>query len=320
MSGRGGRVLVAVLALAVLVGCASAKLNGSVTEFSAVTGEAVKMQRQALSSYATTERQRIRAELARERVGLALSTGCIGLESAPQQLDNCYVTRLDGTPIEVYAEPEHVLALGTAMETYALQLNRLAGDAAADSRTFSASLMALATSVGSLDGAIAKISSQAAVPQKRLDAVASIAASVGNLVLASQRAEALRRIIIASDDTVQSATSSLAQADEALRGAANIAALQALSRAEAELETAVSSNAATTVIEQKQGAFLKLFDEFRQRAATQSAWTAIGSAHHKLADVARSGASPADILAFTKQLMTAARSIALAAQNLGATS
>lgn len=312
---RRGR-LAWLLPLALLAGCASAELNGSVSQFSVVTGEAVMAQRKTLSAYATTERQRLRRELAQNRVELSLSEGCIGLESAPERLSSCHVVATDGAAIEVYPDPQYVVALGTAMESYAVQLNRLAGDATTDSKQFSASLMGLAASVGSLDGAIAKLTATAALPQKRLDAVATIVASAGNLVLASQRAAALRRIIIASDETVEAATSSLAQADEALRGAANVTALQALSKAKAELRQAIASKAATSVIEQKQDVFLRLFEDFRQRAAVQSSWLAIGAAHHELARMARAGASPADILAFTQQMMTAARSIALAVPDL----
>jgi len=308
---------IAALLVVLLAGCTSSKLNSSVSTFGVATGEVVKAQQQSLLAYATSERQRIRAKLAADKVKLILSPGCIALASHPEQVASCFVTTSDSQPIASYADPANVIALGNAMQAYALQLNRLAGDANADAQSFTKSLLALAGSVGSLDGALAGLGNTDRVTtQKHLDAVATIVATAGNLYLSSQWAAMLRRIIIASDEVVQSATYRLAKADETVRGYSNVATLQLLAAAEEDVSVAIDAGATPAVIADRQTAFLTLFEQYRVKASVQSGWLSIGVAHGELARMARSGASPSDMLAFTQALMAAARSVGVALQTL----
>jgi hypothetical protein len=311
------RFAAGALTVILLAGCSSSKLTGAVSGYGTAVNVAVKAQQEQLTSFSTQETKRISDDLAARRAELTYSKGCVAVVNTPETVGDCYVVTRDGQRIATPYEASNIVALGAALEEYARQLNRLAADSSKDGEAFVTSMTTLAASIAELSGAVAKSTgTKPAVTEPQLGAVAKVVATVGNVYLQREREAALRRIIIASDPFVQQATTALSKADEVLRGYGLTIALDKLSASEEALAQAIADKASVGIVQDRQAAFLRQFDEFKKGAAMQSGFKGLGAAHARLADVARSGASAEDMLAYMRELMAAAKSIAQSVQTL----
>lgn len=296
-------------------GCSSSGLiTSNVAAFGALTTEAVDGQKVKLATFSKAETERIKAKLARDKVELTYSPGCVAVVHTTVAADDCFVMEISGKPVETAYDAVHVIALGEALAEYAAQLGQLAADSSKDGQAFGTSLTGLATSVGQLDAALAGIANtKPVVAQGQLGALATVAAEVGKLYLRQQRASALRKIIIAAHPFVQEATTLLSRADGALRGYDLSMRFNEMVRAQGALGEAIAANSG---IGPKQEAFVRSFEGFRQAAASEDVFLRLGAAHGKLADAARAGASVADMAAYLTELTQAAKAIAQATKVL----
>jgi hypothetical protein len=307
------RALSAIALATVLLagGCtSSSRMTTAVDAFSKETLKALELHRRQLAFYTTEATDDFANDLADERAVLTITTGCVTAVDDPQSLAECRVEKRGGGKVEFVFQPANVIALSAALQDYVAQLGRLAASSKQDTDAFGAAVRAVASSVASLDGATASLVKTPPVTSKaQLDAVANIVAEVGSIYLASQRVTALRKIIVASNDIVVEAAEQLAKVDDLLGEYASIAALEDLNAAENDLRAAVASGASKAVVREKQQLMLRNFNAFREKVAVQSGFLALGRAHDELAQAARSGASVEDMLAFTKELMNAARAV-----------
>jgi hypothetical protein len=308
---------VAALLVVLLAGCTSSKLSGQASGFGKLTLDAVAAQKLQLSAYAEEEAKDIAAELAEKRVELTYSSACLGLANHTDEPAACVVLTASGDKVPTPFAATNTVELAASLGAYADGLVQLSGDFSKDSTAFSASLALLATRVGGLSGAISSVAQQKLpFSTAQLSAVANIAATVGNLYLESERANALRRIIVAADPFVREATLQLARSDEQLRGIGLARAFEKMRLARVALSKAVASEAASTAVGVKQKEFLKAFDDYKRQAAMKSGFLALGEAHGQLAAIAKSGGSAADMAAYFLKLTTAAKSIAQSVQTL----
>lgn len=285
-------------------------MTSAVGAFSQETTKALELHRRQLSFYTTEASDDFANDLAEERAVLMITKACATAVDDPDALSQCRIIKKGGAELDFVFQPANAVALASALEEYVVELARLAASSKQDTDAFGAAVKAVATSVAALDGATASIADSNPVTSKaKLDAVAAIAAEVGTLYLRSQRATALRKIIVASNDIVVAAAQQLAQVDDLLGDYASVAALEDLNTAENELRAAISSGAAKALVREKQQIVVRNFNAFKEKAGVQSGFLALGRAHAELAAAAKSGASVDDMLAFTKELMSAARVI-----------
>lgn len=306
----------AALVVVLLAGCASGKLAGAVPAFGTATSAAVKVQQEQLVAFTNQEAERIKQDLARDRVALGYSDGCGRLTDPRAKAEDCYLVGTTGTAIETPFVASNVVALGNALVAYADALGQLAADSRKDADAFSKSLTDLAASVGGLNGAVSKVTSVSKISPAQLGAVASIVGKVGNLYFEHQRATALRRIIVASDPFVQEATAVLAAADEALRRNSTAQAFIRLEVASNALEESIEAGQGAQALRPKQDAVFTEFAALRQRAAMRNGFVLLGDTHHDLAAVARSGASFEEMAAYAMRLAETAKAIAQSAETL----
>lgn len=312
------RLALFAIVLLLLGGCGStAKLTGAATGFGAVTSGAVKAQKTQLATFAAGQTKRMEAQLATDATLLTFSPGCTTLVETLKGAEDCFVTDRSGKPVVTAYDVEHVLALGAALDLYAQELVRLAGDSSKDADAFSASLTSLANAVAALDGAAAKtFKSKPTASPPKLTAVANVVATVGNLYFQHQRAAALRKIIISSQPVVKNAIGTLVEADDALRGYDLATEFAEMVRLRGDLALAIASKAGPDAIGAKQRAFLARFDRLKGRATLQSSFAELVDTHERLAIAAASGASAEDMLAYMKSLTSAAASVAQSLETL----
>jgi hypothetical protein len=299
------RKIALVAMLAITSGCISPAFRDSVGQFGTVTKTTVTAQGQQLAAISATEQERIRAQLAANRVDLVLAPSCAetlapndtGTADPPAPV--CTLARADGTALTDAPRYEHILALGAALSAYADSLIALAADSSQDQKAFAGSLSALATSLGGLDGAIQRVTGgDRAASQPQLNAVATLVAEAGNLYFAYERSRVLKRIIIAGDPTVQRAVDLLTGADAGI-DLYNRNALLLHLRATANNARRLAANPGTsaTAMRAAQDALFAEVATYNRYAAGVQRFRAIGAAHTQLVRAARANASAADLAA-----------------------
>jgi hypothetical protein len=308
VSGLGlrlrGAASAAVLALA-LAGCVNPAFRESVGEYGTLTQATAAQQTARLAQVAAEEEERIRADLANRRVNLRVSSACalrMGMEAAGggdagAPAAACTLVQEGGKPVEAFPHFDHIVALGAALSGYAGNLVLLAADPSEDQAAFSQSVTSLGTSLGSLDGAVRKLAgAKGGDAGSRLAPVAAFMADAGSLYFANRRAQALKRLVVASDPLVQEATGLLAQADDQLALYTRAPLGQALMTAQTEA-SAVAGNPASSTAEVRaaQDKLFAALAAYNALDATTKPFRAIGNAHAKLAEAARKGASAAEM-------------------------
>jgi len=252
-------------------------------------------------------------ELAKERVELVLSVGCApAIENT--NVNNCFVERRDGKPLETPFNAVHLTNLRKALGTYSSNLALLAAGVADSDAAFRKQFDSFASSLGSLSGAVKSATGTSVLEEDDYTFAASILAELGSLYFEYQRINALRRIIVETNPVVQKATAFLGQADVILVDANNFATLEDLSAAEDKVRRLTNSPNATTAAIRK--AQLDLIDKteayrmgFRDPAKAKSAFTKLAEAHAELAKAAKSRWSSEDLKAALKLIFAAAESI-----------
>lgn len=293
--------LAALTAALLLSACVNPAFRQSIGEYGALTKAAAAQQNARVTQIAAEEAERIRSDLAARRVDLRLKPDCAarlltdpsGGGAAPV----CGLVEVGGKPIAQAPGFANVIALTGALSDYADQLIALAADSTQDQAAFAQSVTALGTAVGGLDGAVRTATgAKAGTDSPRIGAVAGLLAETGSLYFAQRRAAVLKRIVIAADPVVQSATGLLSGADERVqlyyRSELAAALLQAQDHA-----SAVANDPASSVADVRaaQDALFAQVDAYNAQGADTLRFQAIGEAHAKLAQAARAGASPAEL-------------------------
>lgn len=286
----------------VLGACVNPAFRETTGQFGAVTKAAVSQQNERLALIAANEAERIRADLAANRRQLVLDPACgteIALEGSLVRPEcKLLISGQGAVPIEQAPRYQNILDLSDALNGYADGLIALAADASEDEAAFAKSLSGLASSLGTLDGAIQKATN--ATPADRsakYGAVATLIAQAGNLYFAHRRNKALKRIVLAGDPLVQEAVTLLsavgARIDLYDRAGLFEKLAEAQDRAE---EVAHDSNQSVAAVRAAQDDLFTALAAYNY-GADRRRFAEIGVAHAKLAAAARSGASLAEMKA-----------------------
>jgi hypothetical protein len=299
-----------------LAGCVSDQFTASLSQFQSTTSTAVDVQKAQIATIQSQDATRIRNALAVQKVALRPSAACADLIGSDRNIGECQLVGPEGAPIESAVNVANILALGQSLNDYAKALSVLAADTSSDGQAFSKSLSTLAEKVGVLDGAVAKVSNTTGLPQKQLNAVATIISQAGNLYFEARRVAVLRRIVIATDPFVKEATFRLAGTDDALRTGLTNVALRDLNRASDTLSNAIASGAPVTEIKARQAAVFDAMDAYKQRAASTNSFLQLGEAHAHLARAAAAGAQGPELFAAILRLADTAKTISQSAETL----
>jgi hypothetical protein len=292
------------IASLVAAGCVNPAFRETTGQFGAVTKAAVSQQNDRLAVIAANEAERIRADLAANRRQLVLDPAC-GLEIALDEAMPAPECRLlvsgrpSPTPIEQAPRYQNILDLSDALNAYADGLIALAADASEDEAAFAKSLSGLATSLGSLDGAIQKATG--ATPADRsakFGAVATLIAQAGNLYFAHQRNKALKRIVLAGDPLVQEAAALLSGVGAGIDLYDRKGLYAKLRSAQRQAQdTAADTSQSVEAVRVAQDDLFTALAAYNSYGADRRRFAEIGVAHAKLAAAARSGASLAEMKA-----------------------
>ena len=299
--GRGGaRVGLAVASALLLSACVNPAFRQSVGEYGALTRAAAAQQNARVAAIAADEAERIRADLAARRVDLRLKPDCAArllTDPASGPAAVCSLVEVGGKPIEQAPGFANIVALTDALSDYADQLIALAADSTQDREAFAQSVTGLGSAVGALDGAVRSATGSAAGHDApRIEAVAAVLAEAGSLYLAQRRAAALKRIVIAADPIVQSATGLLSGADDRVQLYYRAELAGALLKAQ-DHASAVAHDPGSSVADVRaaQDALFAQLAAYNGQGADTLRFRAIGEAHAKLAQAARAGASAAEL-------------------------
>jgi hypothetical protein len=306
MDGRPPARLAAVAAALFLSACVNPAFRDSVGEYGALTRAAAAQQEARVTQVAADEEERIRAGLAAGRADLRLDNCEPDPEvGASGPLPTCTLRLKGGEPVEMAPSFANIAALSGALTTYADNLVLLAADPEGDQKSFTESVASLATSLGGLDGAV-RTAAGAAPDQTgpKLDAVAALVAQGGNLYFAQRRARALKRIVIAADPLVQSATRILSGVDGQLLSYARNELYARLQSAQ-DAATAIVNRPGSTSgeIRAAQDALFTQVAAYNSLGSDTLRFKAIGEAHAKLATAARRGASAGEMKAAVEAVL-----------------
>lgn len=310
---------VAVLLLVTFVtGCAGSTYRTAVAEFGQSTRVAVDQQSSSLRSIIDAENQLIRTELAENRVDLILSGDCIASVLRQEEPD-CAIQRNDGNELRAAPKFAHILALGEALASYSENIGALAADSTEDRAAFKEALVAAAGATSKLDGALRtslKIEGKP-LPGEKLGIIAGIVADIGGLLLEKQRVDALKRIIITADPTVQDSVEFLMAAYQAEQTYNLSDRTRELKKAQDDLRI-VNANTAST-LEQRlaaQAKFIELAENYIGLATAADRFERIGKAHAALRVAAEKSATREDLLAGIKAVLAVAQSVGEAVPKL----
>jgi hypothetical protein len=312
---RGQGAWLVCAAVLVLPGCTVDRYRNAAGQFGELTAVTTADQTARLNAIVAAEEDRYRQSLADERASLRLMD-CAALLAGPDEgmpAPNCRLVRLgaDGKVQDLPPKVElsSILALSDALNGYAQGLVVLASDTSADNQRFADSVGALATSLGGLDGAIRKVRGKApAASDAKLSAVAGVVAQLGNLYLNGKRAAAIKRIILAGDPLVQEAVRLLAASDDQVALYEGAGLYDALRQAQQNAEAALATGDPVTI----RAAQDRLFDAlaaYRGSALDIRRFQAVGSAHARLVEAARQGASLKELQAALESLLALASAV-----------
>jgi len=289
------RALIVASTMALLSGCINTAYRDSIGQFGTLTKESVAIQNQRLSALAAAESERIHQSLADNHVDLRLSPECTQLLLPPDPAATalpapCTLVDATGKPIEKIPTYSNIKALDQALSDYSDNLILLAADTTKDQAAFSDSVTGLATSLGNLDGAIRKATgAPPGTSGAKIGAIAAVVAKAGGLFLAAERARVLKKIIIAGDPLVQEATGILADVDDRLNLYDSVGLLQAANAAQTAASRLAAASAPPADLRAAQDALFARVADFNARGTEQQRYLAIGKAHAKLAEAARTG-------------------------------
>jgi len=291
--GRRWRALVLSTGLLCLGGCINTAYRDSVGQFGTLTKASVAVQDQRLTALTADENERIHKALADNHVDLSLAPECALLLLPPDPTARpapCSLVDAAGRPVEQVPTYAHIKALGQALSDYSDNLILLAADTTKDQAAFSQSVTGLASSLGNLDGAIRKATgAPASTSSAKIGAIAAVVAKAGRLFLAAERGRVLKKIIIAGDPLVQEATGILADVDDRLGLYDSAGLLQAANAAKVTVSRLAAAGAPPAELRAAQDALFARVADYNARASEQERYAAIGAAHAKLAEAARSG-------------------------------
>lgn len=288
-------ILAVAAATALLGGCINTTYRDSIGQFGTLTKESVAIQNQRLTALAAAESERIHQALADNHVDLRLSPQCALLLLPPDPTATtppapCTLVDATGKPIEKIPTYSNIKALDQALSDYSDNLILLAADTTKDQAAFSDSVTGLATSLGNLDGAIRKATgAPPGTSGAKIGAVAAVVAKAGGLILAAQRGRVLKKIVIAGDPLVQEATNILADVDDRLNLYDSVGLLQAANAAQTAASRLAAASAPPSDLRAAQDALFARVADFNARSSEQQRYLAIGKAHAKLAEAARTG-------------------------------
>lgn len=283
--------------------CVNPAFRETTGQFGAVTKAAVSQQNERLTVIAANEAERIRADLAANRRQLVLDPACgleVALEApAPEPECKLLIAGDPAAPIEQAPRYQNILDLSDALNGYADGLIALAADASGDEAAFAKSLAGLASSLGTLDGAIQKATGETETDRSaKYGAVATLVAEAGKLYFAHQRNRALKRIVLAGDPLVQEAAALLSGVGSAIDLYDRNALLKALTAAQDRAqETAADPRQSIAAVRVAQDDLFEALAAYNSYGADRRRFAEIGVAHAKLAAAARSGASLAEMRA-----------------------
>jgi hypothetical protein len=288
----------------VLGGCVNPAFRETTGQFGAMTKAAVSQQNARLAVIAANEAERIRADLAVNRRQLVLDPAC-GIEIAAEETLPAPGCKLlisgqpSPTPIEQAPRYQNILDLSDALNGYADGLIALAADASKDDAAFAKSLSGLASSLGTLDGAIQKATGATAADRSaKYGAVATLVAQAGSLYFAYQRNRALKRIVIAGDPLVQEAVGLLSGVGAGIDLYDRKGLFDKLKAAQDRAQDAAADPTASVAsVRAAQDDLFAALAAYNSYGADRRRFAAIGVAHAKLAAAARSGASLAEMKA-----------------------
>lgn len=303
---RAARKLVlAGAASLALAGCVNPAFRETTGQLGAITKATVSQQNERLAAIAADEAERIRAELAANRRQLVLDPAC-GLEVAldgppaePGPECKLLISGAAPAPIEQAPRYQNILDLSDALNLYADGLIALAADASEDEAAFAKSLSGLASSLGTLDGAIQKATgAKAADRSDKYGAVATLVAEAGSLYFAHQRNRALKRIVLAGDPLVQEAVVLLSGAGAGIDLYGREALLRKLTAAQRRAQdTAADPGQSVEAVRAAQDKLFAALAAYNSYGSDRRRFGEVGIAHGKLAAAARSGASLAEMKA-----------------------
>ena len=328
IGARGsGRLALAALAALALAGCVNPAFRETTGQFGAVTKEAVSEQNERLAAIAAAEAERIRADLAANRRQLVLDPAC-GLEVALEEAAPAPECKLlvsgqpRPSPIEQAPRYQNILDLSDALNGYADGLIALAADASADEAAFAKSLSGLATSLGTLDGAIQKATGATAADRSaKYGAVATLVAQAGSLYFAHRRNKALKRIVLAGDPLVQEAVTLLSGVGAGIDLYDRKGLLKKLTAAQDRAqEVAADRSQSVAAVRAAQDDLFAALAAYNSYGADRRRFAEIGVAHAKLADAARSGASLAEMKAAVEAVVKLASTARTTVETLQAKS
>jgi hypothetical protein len=288
-------ILAVAAATALLSGCINTTYRDSIGQFGTLTKESVAIQDQRLTALTAAESERIHAALAADHVDLRLSSNCALLLLPPDPTATtrpapCTLVDASGKPVEQVPTYANIKALDQALSDYSDNLILLAADTTKDQAAFSESVTGLATSLGNLDGAVRKATGAApSTSGAKIGAIAAVVAKAGGLFLAAERGRVLKKIIIAGDPLVQEATGILADVDDRLNLYDSVGLLQAANAAQADASRLAATSAPLAELRAAQDALFARVADFNARSGEQQRYVAIGKAHAKLAEAARTG-------------------------------
>lgn len=282
-----------------LPACVSVSFRESVDEFGRLTNVAIVQQSDNLVRISNEEEERIRKELAEQRVDLRLSADCAARLASPETAADpapCALVRADQKELERPPKFENILALSDGIRSYADSLVVLAGDNKQDRTDFAGAVTGLGTSLGGLDAAIRKAKGEPeSTAGPKIGAIAGLIAESGNLYFAYRRTAALKRIIIKADPLLQEATSLLGGTDSQIDLYDNARLANRLLAARKKATDLAASNAEPRTLRLAQDELFNLVAVYNAQTARQDRLRDIGAAHAKLAVAARRGASPQEL-------------------------
>ena len=303
----------ALLAALLLSACASPEFRQNVTAFSTTAEKAVVTQNQRLAAIDTA----IRQDLARNRVKLVQSPGCFLLAVPGSDPRACVIQRKDGKDIPTTRAFSDIAKLNKGVIGYAGALRRLASDQAEDKAAYTAALTDLSGALGQLQSDIDAINARDATADAAGAPAAESGSGIGlavireitTLAFDAQRAAALRRIIIAADETVQSAMVFMSQANLTI-GTTNAAYYaDALDELKKDLNAASARRAPVAQIAALQDQMFATAAAARSSAAFKDVFPKLGLAHAELAKAAANGADRKALNAAINRISDAVKAI-----------
>lgn len=295
------RLYLALATLCVATACTSNAYLKTVGAFGDQVEKNITARSALIEDINQAEFDKTLAQLAQDRTGLGLSSGCTSFIAAgivaPEVKPDCAIVTVanaaKGTQSEAVTyglEIKNTQRLAAALGKYAGSLKALAGVGASEEEALTDGYAGLGKSIVDLNAAVGEFSDKSLVNDERTGIIAGLIGELQVAIFDYERSRLLRRLIVETDPAVQEATAFLQTSTEAGALKFNTTLYQrAVAATRKAQNDAANPQVSKANLEKSQRAAFKAVETLKSQSRPLAKFSDIAEAHSKLAAASKSG-------------------------------